>query len=462
MIGDRSTVLTGAPPGAGEIDAGAVVDLGRLALDFGLVERITRHPDRWTPETDTTHTVMLGLIGCALAQRYFPELDSGRVAQFALVHDLVEVYAGDTPTLRMPSKAAREAKQRREKAAYQRIRAQFGTSLPWLPNLIGEYETQTAPEARFIKALDKLAPKFTHLLNGAVTVRREGMSTAELTARYAAQAEELQAYAADFPALLELRAVLVDRVLELLDDRQGLRLLPGGAPTGGPDRDRDGGFRDGHAIRVRLHDQALTIEVVCPFSPAWDRPVTAPAAEDQIPGCRHVLGDDGDFLAEPARACMVADWVGELGAEALTLDGPDQAPTLHNGGQSLLVTGELTPITYWWTDNGDSFYIRPRPRPVSAQIVLNYGHPSCYPSPDWRDCEEYRDAEGRDTGIEACSHLVDDVWDADRLTGLLSAIATIRDAAEIGTPMTADDLAAALDEFQKPRPPADHRTGVRA
>lgn len=205
--------------GDSQTTADAVIDMGRLALDFGRVDRITYHPDGVTPESDTDHTVMLGIVACALSDQHFPHLNIGLVAQYALVHDLVEVYAGDTPTLRMPSADAKAAKEQREQDAYRRIQKQFVKTMPWLPILIGGYEAKATPEARFVKALDKLLPKITHLLNGAVTIRKEGVSTAELTERYEHQIGEMQAYAADFPELFELRAELVSRVLSTLTDQ---------------------------------------------------------------------------------------------------------------------------------------------------------------------------------------------------------------------------------------------------
>jgi putative hydrolase of HD superfamily len=198
-----------------------MVALGGLSLDFGRVDRITRHQDGLTPESDTDHTVMLGLIACALADQHFPDLNIGMIAQYALVHDLVEVYAGDTPTLRMPTDDAKAEKQRREHEAYGRICREFGKTLPWLRILIGGYEARATPEARFVKALDKLLPKITHILNGAATIHKQGMSATELAERYETQIGELQAYAADFPELFELRAVLVDRVLAQLAGQVG-------------------------------------------------------------------------------------------------------------------------------------------------------------------------------------------------------------------------------------------------
>ncbi len=194
--------------------ADKLVDLARLSLLFGRTDRMTFHEDGVTRESDTDHTVMLGLAACAIAHEYYRgHLDVGAVAQYALVHDLVEAYAGDTPTLRALTSDGRAEKKAREHAAYERIMREFGLDMPWVDRTIAAYERQVQPEARFVRALDKLLPKLTHLLNGGVTLRAEGMGAEELRARYDAQEQELLAYAADFPVLMDLRAELVGRVL---------------------------------------------------------------------------------------------------------------------------------------------------------------------------------------------------------------------------------------------------------
>ncbi len=195
----------------------AVVRLGQVALDFGRVSRITYHPDGTTPESDTDHTVMLGLLACSLAQRWYPGLRVGLVAQYALVHDLPEVYAGDTPTLRGIDATAKAEKQQREHAAAMQLRAEFGDELGWAPWTISTYEDQATSEARFVKMLDKLLPKITHLLNGAATIGAQGMTRDELVARYESQGWELARYADEFPEVEQLRRALVDRVLTQID-----------------------------------------------------------------------------------------------------------------------------------------------------------------------------------------------------------------------------------------------------
>jgi putative hydrolase of HD superfamily len=195
----------------------AVIALGRLALAFGRVDRITYHEDGVTPESDTDHTVMLGLVACALADG--TGLDTGMVAQHALVHDLVEAYAGDTATLRALSDGARADKRAREHAAFLRIKREFGATLSWLPDTLGDYEAQISAEARFVRAVDKLMPKITHIANECATLRAQGMGPVELAARYDLQERELMAYAAEFPVVFELRADLVGRVMALFQSQ---------------------------------------------------------------------------------------------------------------------------------------------------------------------------------------------------------------------------------------------------
>ena len=191
----------------------AIIALGRLTFIFGRVNRSTYHDDGTTPESDTDHTVMLGLVACAFAERKFPELDVGLIAQYALVHDLVEAYSGDTCTLWELSEEAKNEKHDRERAAYDIIAKEFSSVLPWLPNRISEYESRKTPEARYVKAIDKLLPKIAHILNGLVTFHQQGMTRDQLIMRYNTQLIEMKDYAADFTQLFELREDLVDEVL---------------------------------------------------------------------------------------------------------------------------------------------------------------------------------------------------------------------------------------------------------
>lgn len=190
-----------------------LVALGRLCLQLGRVNRATFHEDGVRPETDTDHTVMLGIIACAFAAEYAPHLNRGLVAEYALIHDFVEVYAGDTMTLIVSDTLG--LKREREAAALAKLTEEFADSLPWLPAQIASYESQARPEARFVKILDKVMPAITHMLNGGATLRQHGVGLAQLGEVHAAQRKKLgETIGYDQP---EARHLLATIHAELLD-----------------------------------------------------------------------------------------------------------------------------------------------------------------------------------------------------------------------------------------------------
>lgn len=186
------------------------IALGRLILQFGRTNRATCHEDGETPESDTDHTVMLGIIACAFAARFAPQLHLGKVAQFALIHDLVEVYAGDTATLKHMSNEDQREKTNKEHVALQLIQKEFGDTFPWIHETIEEYERLDTPEARFVKTMDKSMPGITHSLNEGAAARKFGHSAQALKAIRDTQREKMKAtYASDQKEALGLWELFV-------------------------------------------------------------------------------------------------------------------------------------------------------------------------------------------------------------------------------------------------------------
>jgi putative hydrolases of HD superfamily len=158
----------------------AVIDLGELAMAFGRIDRTgPRHPDG-TPESDSDHTVMLAWIAPALAdlvnRRAGREKhDVNRVAMYAAIHDAVEVYAGDTPTVRITEEEY-AAKEDREKWAMMRLFTKFQPSLPWFAQQVRQYEAQEDEDARFVRSVDKLMPKIVHVISSGKDLLLSGFS----------------------------------------------------------------------------------------------------------------------------------------------------------------------------------------------------------------------------------------------------------------------------------------------
>ena len=192
----------------------AVVELVKLALVFSRVDRVTYHDDSMTRESDSDHTVMLALIACAYAEHFYKDpLDIGKVAQFAIIHDLVEAYAGDTDSLGITAESKLD-KNLREEQALLRIHEEFDATFPWLTATIEEYDTLGSKEARFIKLLDKAMPKITNILNNGKRLLEGGKTKEQTEKLFEDQmVHYTETYGEEFPEIIELmRGLMSDTV----------------------------------------------------------------------------------------------------------------------------------------------------------------------------------------------------------------------------------------------------------
>jgi putative hydrolase of HD superfamily len=154
-------------------------------LPFYQIERAT--PLRFTPgrkENDAEHSWSVALLASALAPQIDASLDVGKVCQFATVHDLVEVYAGDTSNFADADQKA--TKDAREAAAFKKLQTEL-TTLPWIAETIETYEAQEMPEAQFVKAVDKIMPLLFDLIE-------EGQIYKELKITAEAWQQHMQAH----------------------------------------------------------------------------------------------------------------------------------------------------------------------------------------------------------------------------------------------------------------------------
>jgi putative hydrolase of HD superfamily len=207
------------PQRGGTADLADVLgEMGALALALGRIERGCSYHATGRRESVTDHTVMLSWAAPSLAAHLYPgHLDVGLVAQYAAVHDAVEAIAGDTHTLRIDT-AGRAAKAAREHAAARQIAGQFGGRLPWLAEMVGRYERQEEPEARFVRAVDKEMPKLVHQEDRTRGMAEEGISAAELAGIYERQAGDISRYAGEWAELAELHRELSARVVAMVKD----------------------------------------------------------------------------------------------------------------------------------------------------------------------------------------------------------------------------------------------------
>jgi len=102
-------------------------------------------------ESTAEHSWRLSLFAMLVSQ-YYPKLDAGRILQLCIVHDLGETLNGDIPA---PEQNGSKAEQEREDML-DLVRPLPADMRERLMSLWEEYEFARTPEARVVKALDKL------------------------------------------------------------------------------------------------------------------------------------------------------------------------------------------------------------------------------------------------------------------------------------------------------------------
>ena len=131
-------------------------------------------------ENDAEHAWHLAVMARLLAEYARDEIDVDRVIEMLLVHDLVEIDAGDTFIY---DTVARERQAEKERAAADRI---FGL-LPAdqaaaLRARWEEFEARQTPEARFAGALDRLQPLLLNFHTRGHAWRKHGVRRAQVMA----------------------------------------------------------------------------------------------------------------------------------------------------------------------------------------------------------------------------------------------------------------------------------------
>jgi 5'-deoxynucleotidase YfbR-like HD superfamily hydrolase len=211
------------------IDITSVVnDLDELTgatLKFASINRTGPFwPDKVTPESDTDHTVHVGWLACCLADRFYPFLDVGLVASYSLVHDGTEIHAGDTPTLMGLTDAEGSSKARREEAAMRQLLHEFnGGAANWFARMVLSYEANEHLEARFVKAVDKIAPKLVHLHDGCTQLIADSVTTHEWSQRLLKQRIEMEQYLprSEFPMIYHIHHEVGRRLILTLEAHYG-------------------------------------------------------------------------------------------------------------------------------------------------------------------------------------------------------------------------------------------------
>jgi putative hydrolase of HD superfamily len=194
-----------APP-PGVTDARLARQIAFLLEIDGLkaVLRQSHLLDMSRQENDAEHSWHLAMLAVVLGEYAAPGVDQSRVLRMLLIHDLVEVYAGDTYLYDV---GAATDQEERERAAADRLFPQLpGDQAVTLRGLWDEFEARRTPEARFARALDRVQPLLLNFYTRGASWRAHGVTKSRVLAHQ-------QVISDGSPALWEYIRIMIDEAV---------------------------------------------------------------------------------------------------------------------------------------------------------------------------------------------------------------------------------------------------------
>ena len=145
------------------------------------IKRQTYQSDGKTRENDAEHAWHMAIMAIMLSEYSNEKIDVLKTVSMLQVHDLVEIYAGDTYAYAEEGKKTQHA---REVAAAERI---FGL----LPEdqgknfraLWDEFESGDTPESRFARTMDRVQPLMLNAASEGKSWKEHGIHLSQILGR---------------------------------------------------------------------------------------------------------------------------------------------------------------------------------------------------------------------------------------------------------------------------------------
>ena len=145
------------------------------------VVRQTYLTDGIRKEDDAEHSWHIALMAILLAEYSNEPVDVLRVVSMLLVHDLIEIDAGDTYAY---DENAKKTQHEREKKAADRIYGLLpGEQGRKLYDLWEEFEAQETPEAKFARTMDNIQPMLLNDASGGISWKEHNVKLSQILGR---------------------------------------------------------------------------------------------------------------------------------------------------------------------------------------------------------------------------------------------------------------------------------------
>jgi putative hydrolase of HD superfamily len=149
-----------------------LTDVERLKL----IERKAYVSDKSRRENSAEHSWHLAVGLLTIAQELNLKIDLPKTLMMALIHDLCEIDAGDTPAFGPQRPDQHEAELR----CIERLAGYDLKFAPSIRELWLEYEAQESLESRWVKVMDRVMPFIIHFSNDGLAWREQSVSRSPL------------------------------------------------------------------------------------------------------------------------------------------------------------------------------------------------------------------------------------------------------------------------------------------
>ena len=167
------------PSGNGRLDMQL-----RFAAEIDRMTQVVRHTllvDGSRQENDAEHSWHIAAMAMLFAEHAREKPDVARAVQMCVVHDLVEIYAGDTFAF---DEAAHADKEARERTAADRLFSQLPDEQgAEIRSLWEEFDEMRTPDAQYAACMDRLQPFLHNTLTDGHTWKQSGATRAMVEMR---------------------------------------------------------------------------------------------------------------------------------------------------------------------------------------------------------------------------------------------------------------------------------------
>ena len=132
-------------------------------------------------ENDAEHAWHMAMMIYLLKEYSNKKIDLAKAMMMALIHDIVEIDAGDTYAY--DTKGLESQKEREERAAKRIFGMLPEDQCNELRALFDEFEAGISPEARFVKVMDNLQPLLLNHSNGGKDWREHKVTKSKVVDR---------------------------------------------------------------------------------------------------------------------------------------------------------------------------------------------------------------------------------------------------------------------------------------